>query len=272
MSRSEESTRAYIKETDIFGDVQRRRIFGKTAVVVKDDEGVLRGFCGAAHKDRVVDTETSLDGNGVSVELPVDTKTEGVAILGTLNIPREQQVIMFAKFMATFDKDQRRAYMDDWVSKKDDPELSAEFVEGLMEAVDDDESFVLKEGSKALAQVDPDVRTGMFGKIMVSMDKEQREAYILRWMSVKNDVKKKDEFLQEMYELLMDDDDYIQMEGKRAFTDIRVVQDKQGEVFAKFMELVDRPTREAYVKKWRSIRTSKSQKTKFLRDMMRLAE
>lgn len=263
--------RVYVKNTDMFGDVERTIVLGVPAVSLVTDDGTTEAFFGTNLQTAVVGKETGVDGNGAQVEIPVDVKQEGVAVLTAMNVSPEDQHLKFIKFMGMFDPATRRAYMDEWVVKKDDPVQRAAFLQGLMHDLDDDTEFVMVVGNQALAAVDPEVRQKMFQRMLTTLTKEERESLILEWMAAKNYPEKKEEFLQGMYELLMDDDDYIAMEGKKAFTRQRILADEQTEIFTKFMSKVSVENRAAYVVEYRKVRKSPSEKKKLLASLINLA-
>lgn len=264
--------RVYVKGTDMYGDVIRTTVLGVTAVSLVDDEGTTKAFFGSNLDTGVVAKASGLDGTGATVDLPVDVRGEGVAVLTALNIPPDEQRFRFAKFMGMFDQATRRAYMEDWVAKKDDPDQKAAFLQGLLADLDDDDMFITTQGNMALAAVEPEVRQYMFQRLLTDITNEQRQGLILEWMAVKHYPDRKEEFLQGMYELLMDDDDYIAMEGRRAFTKLRILADEQTAIFTEFMTAVSAEDRAKYVAEYRSVRTSKSQKRKLLQYLIDLAK
>lgn len=264
--------RVFVKGTDMFGDVTRTTVLGVEAVSLVDDEGNTKAFFGTNKESAIVKKDTGEDGNGTTVDVPVDVREEGVSVLTAMNIAPEDQRMKFAKFMGMFDQATRRAYMDEWVAKKDDSAERDAFLQGLMTALDDDETFITNQGGQALAGVDPAVRQYMFERLLTTLTKEERESLILEWMNVKNSPDQKEEFLQGMYELLMDDDDYIAMEGRKAFTSLRILADEQNEIFTKFMTNVSAEDRVSYVVEYRKVRKSASLKKKLLKQLIVLAE
>ena len=264
--------RVYVKGIDMFGDVERTTVLGIDAVSLVDDEGTTKAFFGTNLATEIVGKASGVDGTGAAVAVPVDVRQEGVAVLTAMNVVPEEQNMMFVKFMGMFDQATRRAYMDEWVLKKDDPTQREAFLQGLMADLDDDEAFITKQGSMALSGVEPGVRQKMFGRLLTVLTKEEREGLILEWMGVKNYPEKKEEFLQGMYELLMDDDDYIAMEGRKAFTRLRILADEQTEIFTAFMTTVSAEDRAKYTAEYRKVRRSESEKTRFLESLIRLVK
>lgn len=264
--------RVYVKGTDMFGDVTRTTVLGVEAVSLVDDEGTTKAFFGTNLDTGIVGKDVGVDGTGTTVAVPVDVRQEGVAVLSAMNVTAEQQRLMFVKFMGMFDQATRRAYMDDWALKKDNATERAAFLQGLMDDLDDDQAFITKQGNLALAAVEPDVRQKMFSHLLTVLTKEERESLILEFMQSKNDPGKKEEFLQGMYELLMDDDDYIAMEGRKAFTRLRILADEQTAIFTKFMTTVSAEDRAKYVAEYRKVRRSESEKNRLLRELIDLTK
>lgn len=271
MSHVSSGDRAYLTDSDSYGDVNRTTILGVPGVVVYDDEGGVTAYCGTeASSASVVNKTTGKNGKGVDVSMPTDVKSEGTEVLAALEIEPEKQSILFVKFMGMFSKEQRRAYIDEWNEKKNDPVEKETFLNGLITDLEDDEVFITNEGKKAFIGIEEEVQHKMFSKLLTTLDASERESYIIQWMQVKNDKYKKEEFLQGMYELLMDDDDYIVMEGKKALTKVFISTSEQTNLFNKFLEVVDPSTRSDLVKEWRSVRRSKSRKGFFLKNLIGL--
>ena len=264
--------RVYVKGTDMFGDVERTTVLGVNAVSLVDDEGTTKAFFGTNLSTGIVGKTAGVDGTGAAVTVPVDVKEEGIEVLTAMNISPEEQRLKFVKFMGMFDQATRRTYMEDWMAKKDDPVQRTAFVQGLMHDLDDDTEFIMVVGNQALAAVEPDVRQYMFQRMLTTLTKEERESLILEWMQVKNYPVKKEDFLQGMYELLMDDDDYIAMEGRKAFTKLRILADEQTEIFTKFMTNVSAEDRASYIVEYRKVRSSPSEKKRLLEQLIVLAE
>ncbi|CAM9103241.1 unnamed protein product [Ectocarpus sp. 12 AP-2014] len=231
-----------------------------------------KAYFGANKESEIVKKDTGVDGTGETVDVPVDVKEEGVEALAAMDVTPEDQRLKFAKFMGMFDQETRRAYMDEWAAKKDDSAQREAFLQGLMDALDDDEAFITIQGDQALANVDPDVRKYMFERLMTTLTKPERESLILEYMDVKNSPDQKEQFLQGMYELLMDDDDYIAMEERKAFTKLRILADEQTEIFAQFMTTVSAEDRAKYTAEYRKVRTSASEKKRLLGQLIELAK
>ncbi len=262
--------RAYVVDSDSFADVERTTFLGKEGSVLLGDDGLVTGLGASETRSRVVNKSTSENGLGETVELPMDVKVEGVSILQELSVDPEQHRLMFAKFMVMFTKEQRRAYVEEWKQKRDDPVQKTLFLNGMIQALDDDEVFVAEEGKKALVQVDPDVQKKMFEKFLTTVDRSTRQRYILEWLVCKNDKDKKDAFLQKMYELLMEDDDYIVMEGRKALDSLSMSLREQQSIFSRFLRVSSAEERREHVAEWRRVRKSRSRRAFFLKNFIGL--
>lgn len=260
MSHVSVGERVYVKDIDVFGDIVRKTVLGVDAVSLLDDEGNTTAFFGTKVESDIVNKQTGLDGSGAEVQVPVDVKEEGVEVLSAMNVSAEEQRLMFVKFMGMFDQETRRSYVADWNENKDDPDLREAFLAGMVNDLDDDEAFIREQGTKALSSVDDDVRQKMFQALLTTRTKEERESMILEWMTVKSSPTAKENFLQGMYAMLMDDDDYIAMEGKKAFTELRILEEEQTAIFTKFMSVTSEEDRAAYAAGYRSARTSPSER------------
>lgn len=257
-------------DSDSYGDVDRTTFLGKPGVVLYNDDGSLGGFTEKETDSNIVNKTTGKNGLGTEMEIPMDVRVEGVSILGAMNISADDQKFMFVKFMGMFSKTERRAYVTEWNEKKDDPVQKTLFLNKIVEALDDDEVFITNEGKKALVDIEPEIQKKMFTKFLTTVDKTTRQAYILEWVVSKNDKDKKDVFLQKMYELLMEDDDYIQMEGRKALSSLNIDYNTQRTIFAKFLNIASAEDRKTYITEWRKVRRSKSKRQFFLKNFIGL--
>ena len=200
----------------------------------------------------------------------MDVRVEGVSILGALNIDPEQQRLMFVKFMGMFSKAERRAYVTEWIEKRDDPAQRTIFLNNIVEALDDDEVFIRSEGRKAFFDIEEGVQKKMFTRFLTTVDKATREGYILEWVVAKNNSVTREEFLQKMYEILMDDEDYIQFEGRKALDSLRIPVSEQRAIFSKFLTVSSVQDRKDYITEWRRVRRSRSKRNFFLKNFIGL--
>lgn len=268
MSHITTGERAYLPEDDSFGDVLKKKFLGIEGIVLVNDDGAGQAFCGPKMKERIVNTSTGKNGNDEAVEIPTDVKVEGVSVLGSLNITPEQQRLMFIKFKGMFSKEERRAHMTEWRTVKNDPVEKSIFLNNMIQLLDDDEVFISVQGKKALIEVEPEVQRKMFTKFLTTVSKTERVQYIVKWMTVKNNRKEKEEFLQEMYELLMEDEDFLRHQGRKDFTNMGLTYNDQMYIFQKLLRTVDSTSRRNYIIEYRRIRRSRSQRTKFLNNLI----
>ena len=262
--------RVYMVDSDTYGNVTRTTFLGKPGAVLSNDDGSLGGFSQKETRTNIVNKTTKKNGLGETIEPPMDVRVEGVPILGAMNISPANQRFMFVKFMGMFPKEQRRAYVREWKEKKDDPVQKTLFLNNLIEALDDDEIFISTEGKRALVEVEPEVQKKMFAKFLTTVDKATRQQYILEWVLSKNDKKKKEAFLQKMYELLMDDEDYIKMEGRKALKSFSMSRRDQYRMFVNFIQASSVQERREYIIEWRKVRRSRSKSTFFLKNFIGL--
>lgn len=262
--------RVYMVDSDSYGDVKRTTFLGKTGVVLSNDDGSLGGFSEKETRTNIVNKTTKKNGLGETVEPPMDVRVEGIPILAAMNISPENQRFMFVKFMGMFTKEQRREYVSEWKEKKDDPVQRTLFLNNLIEALDDDEVFISNEGKKALVEIEPEVQQKMFAKFLATVDKTTRQKYILEWVLSKNDREKKDAFLQKMYELLMEDEDYIKLEGRKALTSLNISTVEQKQIFSKFLRVSSVQERKTYRSEWVKVRRSRSKTIFFLKNFIGL--
>lgn len=270
MTHVSSGDRVYMVDSDTYGDVKRTTFLGKPGVVLANDDGSLGGFSQKETRTNIVNKTTKKNGLGQTIEPPMDVRVEGVPILGAMNISPANQRFMFVKFMGMFPKEQRRAYVREWKEKKDDPVQRTLFLNNLIEALDDDEVFITNEGRKGLIEVEPEVQKKMFAKFLTTVDKSTRQQYILEWVLSKNNKKNKDAFLQKMYELLMDDEDYIKMEGRKALTSIKIPIRDQYQIFSRFLRVSSVEDRRTYIREWRKVRRSRSKAVFFLKNFIGL--
>lgn len=263
--------RVYIANSDSYGDVKRTTFLGKPGIVLYNDDGTLGGFSEKTSRTNIFSKTTNTNGMGETIESPpMDVRVEGVPILNAMNIPPENHQYMFFKFKEMFPKEQRRAYMREWEEKKDDQVQRTLFLNNFMQVLDDDEDFIANEERKALVYVEPEVQKKMFSKFLTTVDRSTRQQYILEWVLAKNDRRKKEVFLQKMYELLMDDDDYIKMEGRKALASINVPFREHRRIFFRFLRISSVEDRRKQIAEWRKVRRSRSRAFFFLKNFIGL--
>lgn len=119
--------RAFVKEVEDFGTVQRTNLLGlsNTPVVVLDD-GSASAYAGQRRAE-VVNTELKKDVLGNTFEdVPLDVFAVGAQQLTAFGVPPEKQRAIFAKWR-TLPADQKQAFISQWeeVDENDQAELNA---------------------------------------------------------------------------------------------------------------------------------------------------
>lgn len=102
--------RTFLKDAQLYGTKVRTLLGLQDSAVVVADDGTARGYFGEEAKVELVKAETKEDGLGNALELPLDFRSVGIAVLSASGVPEDTQIKMFKKFM-TFPKDQRDAYV-----------------------------------------------------------------------------------------------------------------------------------------------------------------
>lgn len=149
---------------------------------------------------------------------------------------------------------------------KDDETKKQAFLTDILSALENESSLVQSEGSKALFDIQAEIRGHMFQKLLTEFSKEQREGLILEWIQVKNERKAKEKFLHNMYTQFMEEDEYIQVEGIRALSEFGLNSDKQKALFAKFLHESTPETKVGFIAEWKKVRSSKSRRHVFLKN------
>ncbi|GAQ92885.1 alpha/beta-Hydrolases superfamily protein [Klebsormidium nitens] len=120
-------TRAFVREVEDFGTVQRTNLLGlsNTPVVVLDD-GSARAYAGQ-RRAQVVNPELKKDVLGNSFEdIPLDVFSVGEQQLTVFGVPAEKQRVIFAKWRG-LPADQKQAFIAQWeeVDEDNQAELNA---------------------------------------------------------------------------------------------------------------------------------------------------
>ena len=243
--------RTFIKDDDSFADVMRIRIFGKesSGVVVQMDDGSYKAFIGNS-VNQVVNTETQKDANGTDFEIPMDVKKHGPSILSSIGLDAENQRALFQKFMV-LPKDVRRAKMKEWKESEGDSTKESNFLSEILGLLDDDTLFIQTQASKLLSHFDDTTKEQMLTKLNSITTSEQRRQLILNYTSVKYNKKNVERFMQELYKLLLEDDEYLVMQFK--VHGIKLIKEPElSRKILAFMEHRDEAYRQTIVTTWRS--------------------
>ena len=207
--------RIFLVNTDSHAEVLRESILGFTSSVATEcDDNIIRMYCGS-DMNNVVNSTTGKDFSGEDIDVPVDVREIGPAVLTSLGISTDQQTALFQKFMV-LPKATRREQLSGWAAAKDDPALKATFLTSLLSVLDEDDTFIRVQAGYLLGHLDEDVRNSMLVKLYELTDDVSRTAMIVEYTLHKKDKKKTEEFLQGMYEMTLDTKTYLRMELKRA--------------------------------------------------------
>lgn len=241
-------SRVFLPSLKLFGEVIKTSALGTVAVVVECDDGVLRLVCGDAVYKDVVDKGTSKDGEGNTVSVPTDVKTIGPQVLESMGVDEATRAALFQKFMV-LDEDVRLEKAAYWEANKDDSQAMESFLPELVSLLGEDTRFIQAKSAKLLRHLDPEVRELMLTNMMSTTTEEERKEMILEYTALQNDKRKILNFLQNMYELLLDDKTYIQNEFKVALSRRRGSFDP--EKSAAFFAELSEADMTAIVSEWR---------------------
>lgn len=243
-------SRVYLSSLKMFGDVVKTRSLGTTAVVVQCDDGVLRVVCGKSVHQDVVDKSTSKNGNGDTVQLPADVRLIGPQILANFGVDEQKTPALFQKFMVLND-DVRLNKANYWEANKDDEDKMSDFLNDLLSILGEDTRFVQQKSANLLRKVDQDVRDTMLTTLMTSTTSTEREAMIMQYTLVQNDKVKAGEFLEQMFEVLLDNQDYIKAEFKRALSRKRIYGKESTAMIAGLLANTTEEEQTEIVRVWR---------------------
>jgi len=207
--------RIFLTNTDSHAEVLREGILGiSSSVGTECDDNIIRLYCGA-EMEQVVNSTTGKNSVGLDIEVPVDVRTIGPAVLTSLGITEDQQTSLFQKFMV-LPKATRRAQISAWSAAKDDDTLKAAFLSDLLTLLDDDDLFIRTQSDYLLGHLPEDVRVAMLTKLYQITDGDSRREMIVTYTQNKKNKHKTEEFLQGMYAMTMDSTMYLRMELTRA--------------------------------------------------------
>ena len=228
-------SRVFVKSEKMFGEVTKIGALGTDAVVVMCDDGSLHVMCGENVKGDIVDKGTSKDGNGLDVPLPTDVRVVGSSILESFGVDEQTRGALFQKFLVLDETVQleKAAY---WEANKDDQAKMEVFLTELVALLDQDSSFVEAKSEKLLRHLDQDTRNIMLTNMMASTTGDERKAMIMQYTSIQNDRREVAEFLQGMYELLLDNKSYIKSEFIRALSTIRMFEEESTPLVTDFLD------------------------------------
>ena len=249
-SHVSKGSRVYLPSMKLFGDVVKTSALGTVAVVVQCDDGVLRVVCGEGVQDDVVDKDTSKNAKGVLVTVPTDVRTIGPQVLESIGVDEATRGALFQKFMV-LDEAVRLEKASYWEANRDNAQAMATFLPELMALLGEDTQFIQAKSAKLLRHLDADVRAVMLTNMMSSTTAEERKTMILQYTAIQNDKVKVVEFLQGMYERLLDDKTYISMEFKNALGKKRIYAEESVPMIAALLAKLSETELESIVRVWR---------------------
>lgn len=259
--------RVFIPSIDMFGEITRTSALGGTAAAVLCDDGVLRLFCGELMRTDVVDKDTQKDGNGAVQPVSTDVRTVGPPILDSFGVDDETKAVLFQKFMV-LEENVRKEKASFWEANKDNQTVMSTFIPELLELLGDDTAFIQAKSERLLRDVDESVKSKMLTNMMTKPE-EDRKALIMHYTSIQNDAIKVDEFLQNMFELLLEDGDYLVMELKKALRKLLIDEAECVRLTSNFIANTTAEEQAEVASTWRTAKFYRSKKgTKFAHDLV----
>lgn len=243
-------SRVFVKSVKMFGEVTKMGALGTDAVVVKCDDGSLHVMCGENVKGDIVEKDTSKDGNGVEVPLPIDVRVIGPDILESFGVDEQTRATLFQKFLL-LDESVRLEKATYWETNKNDQAKMTTFLQELTVLLKADDTFIQTKSEKLLKHLGADTRETMLTNMMASTTEDERKAMIMEYTSIQNDRKKVSEFLQGMYELLLDNKSYITSEFTRALTTIRMFEEESTPLITEFLANTSSAEQDDIAQEWR---------------------
>lgn len=243
-------SRVFVKSVKMFGEVTKMGALGTDAVVVMCDDGSLHVICGDNLKDDIVDKDTSKDGRGLEVPLPTDVRVIGSSILESFGVDEQTRGALFQKFLV-LDESVQLEKATYWEANKDDQAKMAAFLTELVALLDEDNTFVEAKSAKLLKHLDQETRNIMLTNMMASTTGDERKAMIMQYTSIQNDKRKVAEFLQGMYELLLDNKSYIKSEFITALSAIRIFEEESTPLITDFLDNSSSAQQDDIAQEWR---------------------
>lgn len=250
-------SRVFVKSVKMFGEVTKMGSLGTDAVVVKCDDGSLHVMCGDNLKDDIVDKDTSKDGRGVEFPIPTDVRVIGPVVLESFGVDEQTRAALFQKFLL-LDESVRLEKATYWETNKNDQAKMSVFLQELMVLLKEDDTFIQTKSAKLLKYLGEDTRKTMLTNMMSSTTEDERKAMIMEYTSIQNDKRKVSEFLQGMYELLLDNKSYIMSEFIRALSAIRIFEEESTPLITEFLANSSSAQQDDIVQEWRKLKLYRS--------------
>lgn len=258
-SHVSKGSRVFLTSRNLFGEVVKTTSLGTTAVVVQCDDGILRMVCGDDVVEDVVDKDTKKNGRGTLKAVPTDVRTIGPQVLASIGVDETTTAALFQKFMVLEEsvRLEKAAY---WEANKDDSAAMSTFLPELLTLLGEDTQFIQRKSARLLRHLDQEVRTAMLTSMMTKTSAEERKDMIMQYTAIQNDRRKVEEFLQGMYQLLLDNNTYIKMEFKRALANRRIYDKESVPMIAGFLADSSEEDIEELVATWRQKKYYRSNK------------
>ena len=258
-SHVSKGSRVFLTSQKIFAEVVKTSSLGTAAVVVQCDDGIIRMVCGDDVVEDVVDKDTKKNGRGTLKDVPTDVRTVGPQVLASIGVDEATTAALFQKFMVLEEsvRLEKAAY---WEAKKDDPAAMSTFLPELITLLGEDTRFIQVKSARLLRHLDEEVRTAMLTSMMTKTSAQERKDLIMQYTAIQNDKRKVQEFLQGMYELLLDNNTYIRMEFKRALANRRIYDEDAEKKIEAFLADSSEEDLEKLVANWRKQKYYRSSK------------
>ena len=255
----DKGSRVFVESLQMFGDVIKTKTLGADGVVVQCDDGSVHAVYGNNVEEKVFDKSTSKNGKGDQVELPTDVKVIGPQVLESIGVDEQTRAALFQKFMV-LEESVRLEKASYWEANRNNAAAMSTFLPELMTLLGGDTLFIQAKSAKLLAHLDDDVRSAMLTSMMAKTTAEERKAMILQYTSIQNDRRRVEDFLQGLYELLLDNKTYIAMEFKKSLEKMRVFPEESSPMIAAFLANSSESELEGVVEKWRKRKYYRSRK------------
>lgn len=260
--------RVFLTSANTFGEVVKTSILGSEAVVVKCDDGSLKAVCGEEVLDEVVEKASSMDGRGSKKKLPTDVRVIGPPVLQSFGVEEQATAALFQKFLVLDDsvRQERATY---WEENKDDSEAMKDFLPELISLLGDDTIFIQQKSFRLLKHLDEETKAILMENMMTSTTQEQRQLMITEFSSAQNDKKKALEFVQNIFEMLLDNKTYIRMEFKKSLATKGILDESSSQLITTFLANSSDAEVEDVVEQWRAMKYYRSRTgTKYARNIV----
>lgn len=250
-------SRVFLTSVKMFGEVTKMGALGTDAVVVQCDDGSLHVVCGENLQHDVVDKETLKDASGSSVAIPTDVRVVGQQVLEDFGVDEQTRAALFQKFMV-LEESVRLEKATYWEANKDDQNKMNDFLSDLLTLLESDAAFIQAKSAKLLGHLDAETRSTMLTNMMASTTEAERKAMILQYTSIQNDRKQVAEFLQVMFELLLDNKTYIRNEFRKALVTIKILDEESIPMIETFLDKSSETEIDNVAEEWRKLKLYRS--------------